>query len=147
MLRRHPAQPGRRRRRRGAGGAPAADGLAAAVGITVKHPLGLLAVWIDVDAARPFSAEDRALLALLCGYLGQALHRVHQTDQQRETALALQRAILGPAWLPAGFAARYEPPTARSRSAVTGTTSSSCPTGGSGSWSATASGTAWTPRP
>ena len=91
------------------GGAPAADGWAAAVGITVKHPLGLLAVWIDVDAARPFSAEDRALLALLCGYLGQALHRVHQTDQQRETALALQRAILGPAWLPAGFAARYEP--------------------------------------
>ena len=85
------------------------SGAAAAVGITVEHPLGLLAVWIDVDAARPFSAEDRALLALLCGYLGQALHRVHQTDQQRETALALQRAILGPARLPAGFAARYEP--------------------------------------
>ena len=91
------------------GDAPAVDGWAAAVGITVEHPLGLLAVWIDVDAARPFSAEDRALLALLCGYLGQALHRVHQTDQQRETALALQRAILGPARLPAGFAARYEP--------------------------------------
>ena len=85
------------------------SGAAVAVGITVEHPLGLLAVWIDVDAARPFSAEDRALLALLCGYLGQALHRVYQTDQQRETALALQRAILGPARLPAGFAARYEP--------------------------------------
>ena len=91
------------------GDAPAVDGWAAEVGITVEHPLGLLAVWIDVDAGRPFSAEDRALLALLCGYLGQALHRVHQTDQQRETALALQRAILGPARLPAGFAARYEP--------------------------------------
>jgi len=88
----------------------AADaGPAGAVGITVEHPLGLLAVWIDVDTARPFSAEDRALLALLCGYLGQALHRVYQIDQQRETALALQRAILGPARLPAGFAARYEP--------------------------------------
>ena len=85
------------------------DGWGTAVGITVEHPLGLLAVWIDVDAARPFSAEDRALLALLCGYLGQALNRVYQTDQQRETALALQRAILGPARLPAGFAARYEP--------------------------------------
>ena len=91
------------------GDAPAIDGQAAEVGITVAHPLGLLAVWIDVDAGHPFSAEDRALLALLCGYLGQALHRVHQTDQQRETALALQRAILGPARLPAGFAARYEP--------------------------------------
>ncbi|HXP57702.1 MAG TPA: SpoIIE family protein phosphatase [Streptosporangiaceae bacterium] len=78
-------------------------------GITVEHPLGLLAVWIDLDPSRPFTAEDRALLALLCGYLGQALHRVHQSDQQRETALVLQRAILGPARLPAGFAARYEP--------------------------------------
>jgi PAS domain S-box-containing protein len=78
-------------------------------GITVEHPLGLLAVRIDLDRARPFTAEDRALLALLCGYLGQALHRVHQSDQQRETALVLQRAILGPARLPAGFAARYEP--------------------------------------
>ena len=46
---------------------------------------------------------------MLCGYLGQALHRAHQTDQQRETALALQRAILGPSRLPPGFAARYEP--------------------------------------
>ncbi len=90
-------------------GAGLPDGWGTAVGITVEHPLGLLAVWIDVDAARPFSAEDRALLALLCGYLGQALNRVYQTDQQRETALALQRAILGPARLPAGFAARYEP--------------------------------------
>ena len=93
----------------GSGDAAPGDGWAGTVGITVGHPLGLLAVWVDVDAARPFSAEDRALLALLCGYLGQALHRVHQTDQQRETALALQRAILGPARLPAGFAARYEP--------------------------------------
>jgi PAS domain S-box-containing protein len=79
------------------------------VGIRIEHPEGQLAVWIDVDPARPFTAEDRTLFALLCGYLGQALHRAHQTDQQRETALALQRAILGPARLPPGFAARYEP--------------------------------------
>ncbi len=79
------------------------------VGITVEYPLGLLAVSIDPDPGRPFTAEDRALLALLCGYLGQALHRVYQSDQQRETALVLQRAILGPARLPDGFAARYEP--------------------------------------
>ena len=70
------------------------------VGISIEHPEGELAVWIDADPARPFTAEDRALFALLCGYLGQALHRAHQTDQQRETALALQRAILGPARLP-----------------------------------------------
>jgi PAS domain S-box-containing protein len=79
------------------------------VGITVEHTRGLLAVWIDLDPARPFTAEDRALLPLLCGYLGRALNRVHQHEQQRETALVLQRAILGPARLPPGFAARYEP--------------------------------------
>ena len=57
------------------------------------------------------TAEDRTLLSLVCGYLGQALHRAYQTDQQRETALALQRAILGPSRLPTGFAVRYEPAT------------------------------------
>ncbi len=79
------------------------------VGIRIEHPEGQLAVWIDADPARPFTAEDRTLFALLCGYLGQALHRAYQTDQQRETALALQRAILSPSRLPPGFAARYEP--------------------------------------
>ena len=86
-----------------------AGGSSPDVGIRIEHPQGQLAVWIDVDPARPFTAEDRTLFALLCGYLGQALHRAHQTDQQRETALALQHAILGPARLPLGFAARYEP--------------------------------------
>jgi anti-sigma regulatory factor (Ser/Thr protein kinase) len=33
---------------------------------------------------------------------------VHRVDQQRETALALQHAILGPARLPHGFAVRYQ---------------------------------------
>ena len=85
------------------------DGTSPDVGVSIEHPEGQLAVWIDADPARPFSAEDRSLFALLCGYLGQALHRAHQTDLQRETALALQRAILGPSRLPPGFAARYEP--------------------------------------
>ncbi|MGH3068121.1 MAG: SpoIIE family protein phosphatase [Streptosporangiaceae bacterium] len=85
------------------------DGTSPDVGISIEHPEGQLAVWIGVDPARPFTAEDRTLFALLSGYLGQALHRAHQTDQQRETALALQRAILGPSRLPPGFAARYEP--------------------------------------
>jgi serine phosphatase RsbU (regulator of sigma subunit) len=81
----------------------------AAIGVSVDHPEGLLAVWVELDSARLFTTEDRTLLALLCGYLGQALHRAYQTDQQRETALVLQRAILGPSRLPPGFAARYEP--------------------------------------
>jgi PAS domain S-box-containing protein len=84
----------------------AADG---AVGITLEHPEGLLALWIEPDPAVPFAAEDLTLLALLCGHLVQALHRIHLASQQRETALALQRAILGPAHRPAGFAVRYEP--------------------------------------
>ena len=84
----------------------------AAVGIALDYPDGLLALWIELDAAIPFTAEDRSLLAVLCGYLAQALRRIYASDQQRETALALQRAFLGPATLPPGFAARYEPAAA-----------------------------------
>ncbi len=81
----------------------------AGVGIRLEYPAGTLAIWIELDSGRVLTTEDRTLLSLVCGYLGQALHRAHQTDQQRETAVALQRAILGPARLPAGFAVRYEP--------------------------------------
>ncbi|GAA2848113.1 histidine kinase [Actinoplanes cyaneus] len=80
-------------------------------GITLEHPQGTMVVWIEPSARRPFTEQDRTLLALLAGHLGQGLRRVHRIDQQRETALALQRAILGPAQLPAGFAVRYEPAT------------------------------------
>jgi PAS domain S-box-containing protein len=89
---------------------PAADRPGGA-GIRLEHPAGTLGIWIDLGLGRMFSAEDRTLFSLVGGYLGQALHRAYQTDQQRETALALQRAILGPSRLPAGFAARYEPAT------------------------------------
>ncbi|WP_089157651.1 SpoIIE family protein phosphatase [Micromonospora sp. NBS 11-29] len=78
-------------------------------GIAVEHPDGTMAIWIDLGEKRPFTEQDQTLLALLAGHIGQRLHRVHQIDQQRETALALQRAILGPAQLPAGFAVRYSP--------------------------------------
>ncbi|WP_405150307.1 SpoIIE family protein phosphatase [Sphaerisporangium sp. NBC_01403] len=80
-------------------------------GITLEHPGGLLVLWIDLGQNRPFTTEDQTLLALLTGHLGQGLHRAHQLDQQREAAVALQRAILGPSRLPAGFAVRYEPAT------------------------------------
>ncbi|MFJ8697010.1 SpoIIE family protein phosphatase [Streptomyces roseolilacinus] len=80
-------------------------------GITVEHPDGPMALWVDLGTSRPFTDEDQLLLSLLVGHLAQGLVRVHQIDQQRETALALQRAILGPSQLPDGFAVRYEPAT------------------------------------
>ncbi|MFJ7152494.1 SpoIIE family protein phosphatase [Streptomyces sp. NPDC100445] len=80
-------------------------------GVLLEHPDGPLAVWIDLGEHRPFTSEDQLLLALLAGHLAQGLVRVHQIDQQRETAIALQRAILGPSRLPDGFAVRYEPAT------------------------------------
>jgi serine phosphatase RsbU (regulator of sigma subunit)/anti-sigma regulatory factor (Ser/Thr protein kinase) len=77
-------------------------------GIALQHPEGVLVVWIDLTERRPFTLEDQTLLTVLAGRLGQGLQRVHQVDQQRETALALQHAILGPANLPHGFAVRYQ---------------------------------------
>jgi PAS domain S-box-containing protein len=79
--------------------------------ILLEHPEGPLALWIDLGGNRPFTGEDQLLLSLLAGRLAQGLSRAHQIDQQRETALALQRAILGPSRLPEGFAVRYEPAT------------------------------------
>jgi anti-sigma regulatory factor (Ser/Thr protein kinase) len=80
-------------------------------GMALEHPAGTLTLWVELGAGRALTVEDQTLLSLICGRLGQALHRAHQIDEQRETALALQRAILGPAQLPAGFSARYEPAT------------------------------------
>ncbi|WP_333774028.1 SpoIIE family protein phosphatase [Streptomyces sp. IBSBF 3136] len=88
---------------------PVADDTGA--GVLLEHPDGPLALWIDLGEHRPFTAEDQLLLSLLAGHLAQGLVRAHQIDQQRETAIALQRAILGPAQLPDGFAVRYEPAT------------------------------------
>ena len=81
---------------------------AGTAGIALQHPEGVLVVWIDLAEQRPFTLEDQTLLTVLAGRLGQGLQRVHQVDQQRETALALQHAILGPAHLPRGFAVRYQ---------------------------------------
>jgi PAS domain S-box-containing protein len=87
-------------------------------GTTLEYADGLVAIWLDLDpgrvdryrdGGRPFGVEDRAQLALMCGHLGQALHRAHGADQQRDVALTLQRSFLGPVDLPAGFAVRYEP--------------------------------------
>lgn len=80
-------------------------------GIALQHPEGVLVVWLDLTERRAFTLEDQTLLTVLAGRLGQGLQRVHQVDQQRETALALQHAILGPADLPNGFAVRYQAAT------------------------------------
>jgi hypothetical protein len=66
-------------------------------------------VWLEFPAPRPFPAADRSVLILLCDYLQRVLARARAYDEQRTVALALQRSILGPPNLPAGFAARYEP--------------------------------------
>lgn len=88
---------------------PVAD--ATGAGVLLEHPDGPLVLWIDLGEHRPFTDEDQLLLSLLAGHLAQGLVRAHQIDQQRETAIALQRAILGPSRLPEGFAVRYEPAT------------------------------------
>ncbi|MEV6345622.1 SpoIIE family protein phosphatase [Actinoplanes sp. NPDC051851] len=80
-------------------------------GIVIEHPEGTMVLWLELGERRPFTEQDQTLLALLAGHIGQGLTRLHQIDEQRETALALQRAILGPAQLPAGFAVRYAPAT------------------------------------
>lgn len=79
--------------------------------IALQHPEGVLVVWIELTEKRPFTLEDQTLLTVLAGRLGQGLQRVYQVDQQRETALALQHAILGPSDLPHGFAVRYQAAT------------------------------------
>ncbi|WP_233157890.1 SpoIIE family protein phosphatase [Actinokineospora bangkokensis] len=84
---------------------------ASAASIAVQHPRGVLAVWVELAEQRPFTPEDQTLLTMLAGRLGQGLARMHALDQQRETALALQHAILGPQRLPIGFAVRYQPAT------------------------------------
>ncbi|OBK22981.1 histidine kinase [Mycobacterium asiaticum] len=82
---------------------------AGAAGIALQHPQGRLVVWVELSEHRRFTREDRTLLTVLGGRLSQGLQRVYQLDEQRETAVALQHAMLGPARLPDGFAVRYRP--------------------------------------
>lgn len=77
--------------------------------VTVEHPDGPMVLWLRLSPHTHFTEQDELLLSLLAGHLTQGLSRARQIDQQRETALALQRAILGPSHLPGGFAVRYEP--------------------------------------
>ncbi|MEU0542086.1 SpoIIE family protein phosphatase [Nocardia sp. NPDC005978] len=84
---------------------------ATCVGIAMRHPDGVLVLWIEMSEQRSLSVVDRTSLAILGGRLGQGLARAHQLQLQRETALALQHAMLGPSQLPPDFAVRYQPAT------------------------------------
>jgi PAS domain S-box-containing protein len=58
---------------------------------------------------RRVSTEDRQLVTAMVGQLSLALQHVRQFEAARETSLTLQRSMLPPSDLPAGFAVRYEP--------------------------------------
>ncbi|AGB26493.1 PAS domain S-box [Mycobacterium sp. JS623] len=68
-----------------------------------------LTLWLEFDAPRRVSAEDRQLVAALVGHLSLAMQHVRQFELARDTSLTLQRAMLAPTELPPGFAVRYEP--------------------------------------
>lgn len=99
-------------------------------------------LWIDQGERRSFTEQDLLLLSLLAGRLAQGLTRAHQIDQQRETAIALQRSILGPSLLPQGFAVRYEPAARPLEVGGDWYDTVALPGAASASWSATASAAA-----
>jgi PAS domain S-box-containing protein len=77
-----------------------------ATALELEHPA---TVWVELDAARVVSDDEVVLFRLVCQHMGQALHRAHLFDEQREVATAMQRAILGPTRTPPGVAVRYVP--------------------------------------
>jgi PAS domain S-box-containing protein len=83
--------------------------LVCGAGTSVGCPDGDLVMWLDFPPGYRFEPGEQALLGSLYADIGQAAHRAHLFERQREVALALQRSILGPSPLPDGFAVRYEP--------------------------------------
>jgi PAS domain S-box-containing protein len=66
-------------------------------------------LWLGFGEPRKVSAEDRQLVTALVGHLSLAMQHVRQFELARDTSLTLQRSMLAPTQLPAGFAVRYEP--------------------------------------
>jgi PAS domain S-box-containing protein len=79
--------------------------------VALPLPDGALVIWMELGSSLPLTDQQQTLLTVLTNRLAQAISRMHHFDEQRETALALQHAILGPATLPTGFEARYQPAT------------------------------------
>jgi PAS domain S-box-containing protein len=66
-------------------------------------------LWLEFGHPRRVGTDDSALVTALVGHLSLAMQHVRQFELARDTSLTLQRAMLAPTELPAGFAARYEP--------------------------------------
>ena len=66
-------------------------------------------MWLELDRPRRITADERALIGVLSGYLGQALRRAQLFDESQAVATAMQRSILGPSEVPDGVAVRYVP--------------------------------------
>jgi PAS domain S-box-containing protein len=66
-------------------------------------------LWLEFGEPHRVSGEDRQLVTALVGHLGLAMQHVRQFELARDTSLTLQRSMLAPTELPAGFAVRYEP--------------------------------------
>jgi PAS domain S-box-containing protein len=66
-------------------------------------------LWLEFAQPRRVGVEDRRLVTALVGHLSLAIQHVRQFELARETSLTLQRSMLAPTELPAGFAVRYEP--------------------------------------
>jgi PAS domain S-box-containing protein len=68
-----------------------------------------ITLWLEFGTPRRVSIEDRQLVTALVGHLSLAMQHVRQFELARDTSLTLQRSMLAPTKLPAGFAVRYEP--------------------------------------
>jgi PAS domain S-box-containing protein len=66
-------------------------------------------LWLEFGEPCRVSAEDKQLVTALVGHLSLAIQHVRQFELARDTSLTLQRSMLAPTKLPAGFAVRYEP--------------------------------------
>jgi PAS domain S-box-containing protein len=77
--------------------------------VTVLSGARDVVLCLEHRVPRVVSAEDRHLINALVGHLSLAMQHVRQFESARETSLTLQRSLLAPTGLPAGFAVRYEP--------------------------------------
>ncbi|MGH8921638.1 MAG: SpoIIE family protein phosphatase, partial [Actinomycetes bacterium] len=80
----------------------------AGIAIAVQTGVRTAVLWLDLELSS-LRGEDRLLLTELCEQLTPALAQADAFDEHRAVAITLQRAILGPTNLPAGFAVRYQP--------------------------------------
>ncbi|WP_433385039.1 SpoIIE family protein phosphatase [Micromonospora sp. KLBMP9576] len=88
------------------------EGRVTALGARIEPGGAPGGVWLELDPPRSVPTVDRPLVRQLCAALAQALVRARAFETQRTVALAMQRAMLGPVDLPAGFATRYQPAVA-----------------------------------